>query len=152
MFNQRGEVIGTVSHIRSKSGGSEGLGFAVTSNTAVDALLDHPMSWSGMTGIMLTGALADALNVPQDSGYLIQKVALSSPASRIGLRPSRVPANIAGQDLFIGGDIILSVGDAVVSPNMAAEFREKVAMLDRGESVLIKVLRSGKIIVFQAQL
>jgi len=152
MFNQRGEVIGIVSHIRSKSGGSEGLGFAVTSNTAVDALLDHPKSWSGMTGILLTGALADALNVPQDSGYLIQKVASSSPASRMGLRPSRVPANIAGQDVFIGGDIILSVGGVAVSPNMTAEFREKTAMMDRGESVLLKVLRDGKIIVFQAQL
>lgn len=152
MFNQRGEVIGIVSHIRSKSGGSEGLGFAVTSNTAVDALLDHPMSWSGMTGILLTGALADALNVPQDSGYLIQKVASSSPASRMGLRSSRVPANIAGQDLFIGGDIILSVGGLVVSPNMTAEFREKIAMMDRGEALLIKIIRGGKIVVLQARL
>lgn len=152
MFNQRGEVIGIVSHIRSKSGGSEGLGFAVTSNTAVDALLDHPMSWSGMTGILLTGALADALNVPQDSGYLIQKIASGSPASRMGLRPSRVPANIAGQDIFIGGDIILSVGGLAVSPNMTAEFREITSKKNGVGVVLLKVLRDGKIIVFQAPL
>ncbi len=152
MFNQRGEVIGIVSHIRSKSGGSEGLGFAVTSNTAVDALLDHPMSWSGMTGILLTGSLANALNVPQDSGYLIQKIAASSPASRMGLRPSRVPANIAGQDIFIGGDVILSVGGVKVSPNMATEFREITSKTNGSGAVLLKVLRDGKTIVFQAPL
>ncbi|MCH9694414.1 MAG: trypsin-like peptidase domain-containing protein [Gammaproteobacteria bacterium] len=152
MFNQRGEVIGIVSHIRSKSGGSEGLGFAVTSNTAVDALLDHPMSWSGMTGVLLTGALAEALNVPQESGYLVQKVASSSPASRMGLRPSRVPASIAGQDLLIGGDIILSVGGVTISPGMNAEFREKAAMMDRGDAILLKVLRGGKVIALVSQL
>lgn len=152
MFNQRGEVIGIVSHIRSKSGGSEGLGFAVTSNTAVDALLKHPMSWSGMSGILLTGQLANALNLPQESGYLIQKVASSSPASRIGLRPSRVPANIAGQDLFIGGDILLAVGGVEVSADMMFELREKTSQMDRGDQILLKVLRDGKVIVFQALL
>jgi len=152
MFNRRGEVIGIVSHIRSQSGGSEGLGFAVTSNTAVDALLDHPMAWSGLTGIVLTGALADALNVPQNSGFLIQKIAANSPASRMGLRPSRVPASIAGQDLFIGGDIILSVGGMEVSPNMTAEFREAIASQSERGELLMTVLREGKVIVFRAPL
>ena len=152
MFNQRGEVIGIVSYIRSKSGGSDGLGFAVTSNTAVDALLDHPMSWSGLTGVLLTGALAEALNVPQASGYLVQQVALTSPAARMGLRPSRIPANIGGQDVLIGGDIILSVGGVPVAPNMSVEFREKTAMMDRGEAVVVKVLRGGEVIEFQTRL
>ena len=152
MFNRRGEVIGIVSHIRSQSGGSEGLGFAVTSNAAVDALLEHPMSWSGMTGILLTGALADALNVPQDAGFLIQKIAANSPASRIGLRASRVPASIAGQELLIGGDIILSVAGMAVSPKMAAEFREAISRESQSGQILLTVLREGKVIVFEAPL
>lgn len=150
MFNNRGEVIGIVSYIRSKSGGSEGLGFAVTSNTAVEALLEHRMAWSGMTGILLTGALAEALNVPQDSGYLIQKIASSSPASRLGLRPGRLPASIAGQDIFIGGDIILSVGGIAVSPNMAAEFRTITGPSNDKASVVIEVLRGGEVKTFRA--
>ena len=152
MFNDRGEVIGIVSYIRSKSGGSDGLGFAVTSNTAVDALLDHPISWSGMTGILLTGALADALNVPQGAGYLIQQVASTSPAARIGLRPSRIPASIAGQDVLIGGDIILSVGGVPIAPDMAVEFRQKTEMMDRGETVPIRLLRGGEVIEINARL
>ena len=152
LFNQRGEVIGIVSHIRSKSGGSEGLGFAVTSNTATEALLAHPMTWSGMSGIMLTGQLAKALNVPQASGYLVQRVALNSPASRIGLRPSRIPASIVGQNMLIGGDIILEAAGVEISPDMMFEFRAKTDEMEQGERILLKVLRGGKVIVFQAPL
>lgn len=152
MFNQRGEVIGIVSHIRSKSGGSEGLGFAVTSNAANDALFTHRMAWSGMSGILLTGPLAAAMNVPQESGYLVQKVASNSPASRMGLRPSRVQAIIAGQNLLIGGDIILSVGSIEISPGMMLEFRAKTSGMKSGDQVLLKVLRGGRIIALTASL
>ncbi len=152
MFNQRGEVIGIVSHIRSKSGGSEGLGFAVTSNTAIDALLEHPMSWSGMTGILLTGALADALNVPQSAGYLVQKVAWSSPALRMGLQPSKVPAIIAGQELVDFASPLLDSTDLRTSPGMSAEFREKTEMMDRGDPIVLEVLRGGKKITLNSRL
>ena len=110
------------------------------------------MAWSGMTGILLTGALADALNVPQDSGFLIQKIAANSPASRIGLKPSRVPASIAGQELFIGGDIILSVGGMAVSPNMTDEFREAISRGSESGEISLRVLREGNVIVFRAPL
>ncbi|MCG8435078.1 MAG: trypsin-like peptidase domain-containing protein, partial [Gammaproteobacteria bacterium] len=58
MFNMRGEVIGIVSHILSKSGGFEGLGFVATSNLAKNLLLDRPPMWSGMEGFTLSGDLA----------------------------------------------------------------------------------------------
>jgi S1-C subfamily serine protease len=150
LFNKRGEVIGIVSYIRSLSGGSDGLGFAVTINAAVAALFERRMSWSGMSGLLLTGEIAEALNIPQPSGYLVQKVASNSPAARAGLRPSRVPVRIAGQDLFIGGDIILSVNDIAMEPNMMPEFREMTERLDPGASVELRVLRGGQVISLMA--
>ncbi len=48
MFNMAGEVIGLVSHNISKSGGSEGLGFVVTINTAKQLLLAKKSFWSGL--------------------------------------------------------------------------------------------------------
>ncbi|MEX0590103.1 MAG: trypsin-like peptidase domain-containing protein, partial [Xanthobacteraceae bacterium] len=45
MFNMAGEVIGVVSHNISKSGGSEGLGFVVTSNLALDILQGRRARW-----------------------------------------------------------------------------------------------------------
>ncbi len=150
MFNRRGEVIGVVSYIRSASGGSDGLGFAVSSNAAVSALFEHRMAWSGMSGITLTGPLAEAMNVPQAAGYLVQKVAANSPAARIGLRSSRIPATIAGQDVLIGGDIILAIDDIEISPDMMTEIRAKTADFDRGDTLRLKVLRAGKVIVLLA--
>src|SRR5215813_11502824 len=51
MFNMAGEVIGIVSHNISKSGGSEGLGFVVTLNTARQLLLERRSFWSGLEGL-----------------------------------------------------------------------------------------------------
>src|SRR5499427_5353739 len=64
MFNSNGEVIGIVSHNISKSGGSEGLGFVVTINTAKKLLLEKKSFWAGIDGTMLTGELAAIFNVP----------------------------------------------------------------------------------------
>lgn len=147
LFNQRGEVIGIVSHIRTQSGGSVGLGFAVTIKTAIDVLLRNEMPWTGMSGIVLSGPLAEALNVPQPYGYLVQRTALNSPSSRIGLRPSRIPVTIAGQDLFVGGDIILAVDDIEISPEFDAVFREYTEDMQDGSLIRVKVLRGGKVVV-----
>ena len=60
MFTTSGEVIGIVSHIISKSGGSEGLGFVVTLRTARELLLEKKSVWGGIDGMMLTGDLASS--------------------------------------------------------------------------------------------
>lgn len=60
-----GRVIGIVSHIHSRSGGFEGLGFAVASNVAKWALLERRALWTGIEGSLLTGSPTALLNVPQ---------------------------------------------------------------------------------------
>jgi serine protease Do len=70
MFNIAGEVIGIVSHNISRSGGSEGLGFVVTMNTAKKLLLEERSVWSGLDGRFLTNELADIFNLPAGAlGY-----------------------------------------------------------------------------------
>src|SRR6202008_5037136 len=59
MFDLAGEVIGIVSHNISKGGGSEGLGFVVTINTAKQLLLEKRSFWTGLEGIVLSDNLAD---------------------------------------------------------------------------------------------
>ncbi len=146
MFNQKGQVIGVVSFIRSQSGGSDGLGFAITSNTAVKALFDERLPWSGMSGMIVTGIIAAALNVPQKSGYMVQKVASNSPASRLGLIPSRIPADIAGHQVLIGGDIILEIDGVEITPTVMADVRNKLPNKPPGSIIRLKVLRAGKVV------
>src|SRR5215471_6626888 len=90
MFSSAGEVIGIVSHNISKSGGSEGLGFVVTMNTAKQLLLERKSFWAGLEGQLLTDAQADLLNLPPGAtGYIIKTVAKDSPAEQLGL-PGKV--------------------------------------------------------------
>lgn len=145
MFNGRGEVIGIVSYILSQSGGFEGLGFVITSNEVLTTLFEQPMAWSGMSGVVVDGDLAIALNVPQTAGFLVQKVALNSPAERAGLRPSLLPARFGDQEFLVGGDIILAVDDVEVSPSMLNEIRARWANGSDKGTAKLKVLRGGKV-------
>src|SRR6185369_16934262 len=73
MFAMNGEVIGIVSHNISKGGGSEGLGFVVTINTAKTLLLQRRSFWSGLEGQALSDAEADLLNLPPGAtGFIVK--------------------------------------------------------------------------------
>jgi S1-C subfamily serine protease len=146
MFDMRGEVIGVVSHVISKSGGFEGLGFVVTSNTTRRLLLERRSFWSGLEGVLLTGELAQALNVAQGIGLLVQRVAEQSPAAAIGLRPGILRATIDGRNLTVGGDIVLRVQGVPVAGDLASyeRMQEQLSRLAPGATVTLTVLRSGK--------
>lgn len=145
LFDEKGRVIGIVSFILSASGGFEGLGFAVTSNTVRRALIESRAVWTGMTGIVLSGDLARALQLPQAGGYLVQQVARYSPAEAAGLKPGRIPAVIAGHALLLGGDIILSVDSIEVDGTAATSRRifDHLAQRPAGSSVTLRVLTDG---------
>ncbi len=144
MFNTQGEVIGIVSYLLSNSGGFEGIGFAVTLNLVSDLLLKSKSFWSGAESYRLQGELAQALNVPQSKALLIQRVADDSPASRMGLRPGTLRSIIDGEELLIGGDIVLEVmGLKVDEINMTA-IVEKLNTLEAGGEIFVTVLRNGQ--------
>ena len=148
LFNRQGEVVGIVSHILSQSGGFEGLGFAVTSNAARDLLLEQPSFWSGLEGYLLTGELAALLNVPQPAGVLVQRVAAQSPAADLGLEPSLVPAQIGGETLLLGGDIILEVLGIPITGDSSDFQRIQTALAQHPADapIMVKVLRGGQIL------
>ncbi|HEV8702076.1 MAG TPA: trypsin-like peptidase domain-containing protein [Candidatus Polarisedimenticolia bacterium] len=152
LFDMQGEVIGIVSHILSHSGGSEGLGFAVTSRVARQ-LLEQKSFWSGVNGFMLSGDLAQVFNVPPPGvGLLIQRVAAGSPAERLGLKGGTTRASIGGEDLVVGGDIILSIlGTSLAEPNSLAMVRQKITALGPDEQVAVVVLRGGKAVTLTTQ-
>jgi serine protease Do len=148
LFNMAGEVIGIVSHNISKGGGSEGLGFVVTGNTAKQLLLEQRSFWSGLEGQMLTERQADILNLPPGAlGYIVKVVAKGSPADAMGLRGGTTQATIGGETLVVGGDIILSVADIKVNgaPDLV-KIRETMNRLGSGKTFKATVLRAGKVL------
>ena len=148
MFNMAGEVIGIVSHNISKSGGSEGLGFVVTINTAKKLLLEHKSFWSGLDGTMLTGDLAAIFNLPEPAGFLVKTVAQGSSGWDMGLLGGDKIATIGGQQIAVGGDVILAVDDMPVgSDDNIEKIRNRLAAEPAGTPFKMKVLRAGKIVV-----
>jgi serine protease Do len=148
MFNLAGDVVGIVSHNISKSGGSEGLGFVVTINTAKKLLLQQRSFWSGLEGRLLTSEQADLFNLPPRAlGYLVTKVATGSPGEAIGLRGGRAVAVVDGESMLVGGDIILKVqGMAVGGLSAYEKIREALAGLPSGATIDVTVLRAGQIL------
>ncbi len=146
LFSMDGEVIGVVSHIVSSSGGSEGLGFAVTSNMARRMLLEEPTLWSGLEGFLLSDDLARAFNLPVTTGLLVQRVADGSPAQRLGIRGGSLPMRLGSDPLLLGGDVILAVADIKIGEPAARErIRQRIVDIrDSGRPLQVTVLRGGE--------
>jgi S1-C subfamily serine protease len=148
MFNLDGEVIGIVSVIVSRSGGSDGLGFAVTSNAAWQFVIDEPSVWSGVQGFLLIDDVARAFNVPGAAGLLVQHVATGSPAERLGLRSGSMPVTVGTDTLVIGGDVVIAVdGIALGAPDAQETIRRRLIEMHRNRtSIHLTVLRGGELL------
>jgi serine protease Do len=147
MFAMNGEVIGIVSHNISKSGGSEGLGFVVTINTAKKLLLEKRSFWSGLEGQVLTDAQADLLNLPPGStGFVVKTIAKGSPAEAMGLRAATMIANLGGDQVPLGGDIILAVEGLKAEAVNLAKIRDLLSSKPVGSPFKVTVLRAGKVL------
>jgi S1-C subfamily serine protease len=159
MFDMQGNVIGIVSSIMSHTGGSEGLAFATAANTAKQLLLEKKPFWSGIDGLVVTGAMAKALNLPQAAGVLVQRIGDGSIGSQLGINPGSLRATIRGMDILLGGDVILSVNNiAIIDPTSAQSFGNltsdenyekiynSVAALKPGDPLVVTVFREGKVL------
>jgi serine protease Do len=147
MFAMNGEVIGIVSHNISKGGGSEGLGFVVTINTAKTLLLERRSFWSGLEGQLLSNEQADLLNLPPGStGFIIKTVAKGSPAEQMGLRGATMIAKLGDDELPLGGDIVLSLEGIKVDTANLAKIRQQLGSKPSGTPFKVTVLRAGRLL------
>lgn len=152
LFNMAGEVIGIVSRIITKSGGFEGLGFAVTSNTAKRILFEQPSFWFGLDGIVLRDELAEAFNLPQPMGFLVQQVAEDSPAARLGVRAGGIKSHIGLNEMLLGGDVILEVVGVQVTEDCFQKIQDRLNQMKPGDMITVEVLRAGRILQLSATL
>ena len=153
MFNLSGEVVGIVSHITSKSGGSDGIGFASSSNLAAKLLLNNKMPWFGADLYSLSGKEAKIFNLPQPNGLLVQRVVVSSIFGSMGVREGDTEVSIGNQKLIMGGDIILTFNG--IQYNTVDETLLKLAefakSLNKDSQFEITILREGQIITLKSK-
>lgn len=133
LVDMQGRLVGVNTAIYSRSGGSNGIGFAIPI-TMVKSLLvaargdgEVRRPWLGVDGQAVTGDIADALGLDRPSGVLVDTVYPGSPAGKAKLR---------------SGDVVLSLeGVEIADPN-ALRFR--VGTMPVGKTVSLEYLRDGK--------
>ena len=75
---------------------------------------------------------------------LVQHVAKGSPASLIGLKGGTTRATIEGEDLVLGGDIILAVQGIPLNIKNYEEIRKILSRLHPEGFIRVKILRGGE--------
>ncbi len=146
MFNYKGEVIGIVSSILTRSGGFEGIGFAATSNVARELLTDRGSRYFGVEAMVLSYEMAQILNVPQESGWLVQHVVRDSPAGKLGIKGGFRKVLMNEEEIMLGGDIILQLDHIVISVEESVyQIWEYLNSTHSTATYTIKILRAGEI-------
>ena len=105
LFNLKGEVVGINTAIASNSGGFQGIGFAVPSNTAKwvsEHLLSYGEVRRAYLGVMIqemNNELAKQFGVNPNSGVLVSQVMDDSPAKNSGLKEGDIIQKFAGHEV-----------------------------------------------------
>ncbi len=132
LLNLNGEVIGVNAAIVSRSGGFEGIGFAIPSNMAVHvakqliATGKVERAWMGISIQDLTPELASSFKLPSDRGALVAGVIKGSPADKAGIKQGDVAVQYDGKEVADAGAFRNMVGTATI-----------------GSTVTVTVMRNG---------
>ncbi|HVW84650.1 MAG TPA: Do family serine endopeptidase [Bryobacteraceae bacterium] len=123
LLNINGEVIGINTMIASRSGGYQGIGFAMPINTAVkvyNQIIRNGHVTRGSIGITFNaGDNPDLLKVyGADHGVFVNKVEANGPAEKAGVKPEDVVTSINGKPIKTGQDLIDIVADSPVGSTL----------------------------------
>jgi len=133
LVNSKGELIGINAAIVSRSGGNQGIGFAIPTNI-VQGVMRQLISYGevrrGRIGVSIRDIspdLKDALKLSTLDGALVNDVTEDSPADKAGLKEGDIIIGFNGDDIRDASDI-----------------RNSVGLVEPGERADITYLREGK--------
>ena len=141
LFDMKGNVVGINTAIFSQSGGSVGIGFAVSSNLAkqvTDQLKQYGRTKRGWLGVLIqeiSQEIADSLGMKSVRGALVSSATEGGPAEKAGVKT---------------GDVILKFNNIEIGS--MKELPKVVAGTPVGKSVPLVILRNGKEIVLNVTL
>jgi len=138
LLNVRGELIGINTAILSRTGGYQGIGFAVPSGMArqvMDSLVKHKKvvrGWLGVSIQEVTSDLADEFGVKDLKGALVTRIMKGSPADKAGIKQ---------------GDVILQFNGKVIEDT--GHLRNMVSQTQIGTKAQVRLLRQKKEMIME---
>jgi serine protease Do len=141
LVDMNGKLVGINTAILSRSGGYQGIGFAIPTNMAMpimDSLRKYgkvSRGWLGVSIQDVDGEIGQAMKLPTARGVLIADVQTGSPAAKAGV---------------LRGDVIEKVQGREVSTT--GEFRNAIAAAGAGRTVDLELYRDGKLRTISAAL
>ncbi len=121
LLNARGELVGINTAIVSRTGGYQGIGFAVPSSMArqvMDSLVKYKKvvrGWLGVSIQEVTSELAEEFGVKNLKGALVSRVMKGSPADKAGIRQGDVILQFNGRDVEDTGHLRNMVSQTPIS-------------------------------------
>src|SRR6267143_2055063 len=137
LINLRGEVVGINTAIISRSGGSQGIGFAIPSNnvrTALESLLKQGRIIRGYLGIQTRAGQPNQPSTNAD-GVLVDDVIPGSPAAEARLQKGDIIRKFDGRDV-----------------KSLLQLRSLVSQVELNKSVELEIVRDGKPVKVAAQI
>ncbi|ARP80954.1 peptidase [Bordetella genomosp. 8] len=141
LFNTRGEVVGINSQIYTRTGGFQGLSFAIPINVATkikDEIVAHGKVRHAMLGVTVQEVnqdLANSFKLDSPTGALVANVEKGSAADKAGLKSGDVIRAIDGRPIVSSGDL-----------------SSVITLEDPGQRVKLDVWRDGKPVEIAATL
>lgn len=133
LVNTSGELVGINSAIYSRSGGSQGIGFAIPSDLAMEVMqqiIQHGTvirGWIGVEVQNLPDQMRQKWHIPATGGALVAGVLRRGPADVASIQP---------------GDVILRINGTPVSGS--AQMLNDIAAISPGSRITLQLWRSGK--------
>lgn len=134
LFNLKGEVVGVNSQIYSRSGGYQGLSFAIPIDLAMDVAAQIrsggkvARGWLGVAIQEVSSGLAESFGLDRPRGALIAEVQEDSPAAKGGLLASDVVLKFDGKAIENASDLPRAVGGTKPGSKVAVQVWRKRAI------------------------
>ena len=148
LLDSRGRVIGINAQIRSNSGTAEGVGFAIPINVARRSLEQLAATgrvvyaYIGITTQDVTPGLSRHFRLGAPRGALVAEVEPDTPAARAGIEGGARRESYNGEDVTLGGDLVVRIGDRPVRSSEDVSRIVSEELLP-GQRVSFTIVRDG---------
>ena len=156
LLNTAGEVIGINPSIYSTSGTSQGMNFAVASNTAAASVSDIvnygkvSRGWLDIVPVQLSQTIVDYASLKVSSGLLVSQVVPGGYADQAGLKAGTKQVLYGSSVIYLGGDVITEING--FSTTDYSDLFTALSNTKPGDTVPVVVNRNGSTVKLNIQL